>query len=384
MLQHWVRAPCQGFRFRLGCLSPHLVRSPRCISVEHTLEFGGTEYSSLARTLAISPMCILLSSTEHSEYPFILCSNRDEFFNRPTAAANFRELGRRGARILSPLDMARPEHGTWIGVTTEGKLAVLVNYREADTASLFSEISRGVIPLDYLGTDRNTTAEEWVANLENSVRELLGPSADRLHPLLKIGGFLLLYGQLSLTDAKIGPLNILSNRGDKGKVHVPAGSATVLSEDTENQTTFGLSNSLYYNPWPKVIMGQRALLAAIKSAVAQNSPFEELVDACFGVLSQDTFDRAVATDKLLSFNEKTLELRNSVFVPPLELGIDTPIAGNRTIGRYYGTRTQTVILLHKLGELHYFEKNLHNSDDLADGSTEARHFHFTINQDQDK
>ena len=45
--------------------------------------------------------------------------------------AHFRDVGN-GVKLLSPLDLARQEHGTWIGVTTNGKIAVLVNYREND------------------------------------------------------------------------------------------------------------------------------------------------------------------------------------------------------------------------------------------------------------
>ncbi|CUM68146.1 uncharacterized protein PRCAT00005863001 [Priceomyces carsonii] len=79
-------------------------------------------------------MCILLLTTRHPDYPLILLSNRDEFFRRPTKPAHFRELAS-GTKILSPLDLGRPERGTWIGVTTSGRLAVLVNYREDDHSS---------------------------------------------------------------------------------------------------------------------------------------------------------------------------------------------------------------------------------------------------------
>lgn len=73
-------------------------------------------------------MCILISSIEHPDYPFILLSNRDEYFKRPTQRAHFKDYD--GVRVLSPLDLGRQEHGTWIAVNTDGKLAVLVNYRE--------------------------------------------------------------------------------------------------------------------------------------------------------------------------------------------------------------------------------------------------------------
>lgn len=79
-------------------------------------------------------MCILISSTEHPDYPFILLSNRDEYFRRPTGQACFREVNNK--TILSPVDLGRPEHGTWIGVDKEGRLAALVNFREEDDLSM--------------------------------------------------------------------------------------------------------------------------------------------------------------------------------------------------------------------------------------------------------
>lgn len=82
-------------------------------------------------------MCILLSTTEHPDYPFILLSNRDEFFRRPTEEAGFRDVENRDFKILTPLDLARPEHGTWIGVGTDGKVAVLVNFREENYSGMY-------------------------------------------------------------------------------------------------------------------------------------------------------------------------------------------------------------------------------------------------------
>lgn len=81
-------------------------------------------------------MCILLSTTEHADYPLLLLSNRDEYYARPTQLAQIRNLNEK-TKILSPLDLGRPEHGTWIGVNTDGKIAILVNYREDDNARTY-------------------------------------------------------------------------------------------------------------------------------------------------------------------------------------------------------------------------------------------------------
>ncbi|EGV62641.1 hypothetical protein PSN45_000436 [Yamadazyma tenuis] len=312
-------------------------------------------------------MCILLASTESPDYPFILLSNRDEYFRRPTENARFRPLSNR--HILSPADLGRAEHGTWIGVDTTGKLAVLVNYRESDDLNVISEVSRGIIPVDYLSSDLSD--EEWYDNLEKSLAlRIVGKKVDSI-PLRRVGGFSLLYGQLKLNDSgKINKLNIISNRGDKG---------TVFDFDSppdhfhSNDTTIGLSNSLFYEPWNKVHLGRRALHEVINKSTEQHYTQQQLVEELFKVLSTNSYDQSFANK---SMKDKLLGLRDTICVPPLETQF-TDKELNDTIGKYYGTRTQTIILLDKHGVLHYYEKVLYSSDDLA--APGSGYQHFTVN-----
>ncbi|KAB0345931.1 hypothetical protein FD755_024414 [Muntiacus reevesi] len=56
----------------------------------------------------------------------ILAANRDEFYHRPARAADFWGSNN---EVLSGLDMEEgKEGGTWLGVSTRGKLAALTNY----------------------------------------------------------------------------------------------------------------------------------------------------------------------------------------------------------------------------------------------------------------
>lgn len=299
-------------------------------------------------------MCILLSSTESSDFPFILLSNRDEYFIRPTENAKFRIVD--GKQILSPADLGREEHGTWIGVNNKGKIAVLVNYREYGNINVISEVSRGILPIDYLTSDFDND-EEWYENLEESLAKRIPNKLMERVPLNRIGGFSLLYGQLKLgKDKKIKKLNIISNRGDRNSVY---DSSTDSVEGRSQDTTIGLSNSLYHEPWEKVEVGRNLLSRTIKKATSQHYSQNELVEELFKILSVDTFDEQL-NDK--SMQEKLMGLKSTIFVPPL----NTQLARedmNSSIGNYYGTRTQTIILLDKIGNLHYYEKDIHYSDD---------------------
>lgn len=304
-------------------------------------------------------MCILLSTTTHPDYPLIILSNRDEFFVRPTKLGHFRPL-KCGGKILSPLDLAREEHGTWIGVKGshhDGKrlhkprIAILLNYREDGLAQFTSEVSRGILPLAFLELPHEDDLK-WQDDIrENNVE------------LSRIGGFTLVYGSVCVDPKthEIDHLKLISNRGHRGTVH------DKNSEYKKFEHTFGVSNSLFTDPWKKVEIGTAALEAVAAKGLTQ----DELVKECFSVLSEDTYDKTVKKNG--TWEEKLMELRNSVFIPPLDTGF-LP-AENKTLGRWYGTRTQTVILVDKKGSLHYYERDLHNSDtDEVNEDTTVRYY----------
>lgn len=299
-------------------------------------------------------MCILLTTTSHPDFPFILLSNRDEFFARPTKLATLRPLPN-NTQILSPLDLGRPEHGTWIGVTSDGRLAVLVNYREKTL--YIGEVSRGILPLEYLQS--NLLDQQWFDTLETKLSE----STANGHPisLSSIGGFSLVYGKLEIDSAtgKIKPLNIMSNRGDHGKLHSHSVDSDDLHQEIAAQETFGLSNSLYYAPWKKVQLGTSLLDNMVVDSTDKRFTLEETVESCFDILSTDTYDPEIREKG--TFTNELEELQNSIFIPPLKSHFDV-LKTPSTVGKYYGTRTQTVIVFDKAGTLHYYERDLHLED----------------------
>ncbi len=90
-------------------------------------------------------MCLILFALNvHEKYPFILVSNRDEYYNRPTQRPHFWEEYH---DLLAGKD--KQKGGTWMGITKTGKFAAITNYRDGKDKRKFTT-SRGNIVGDYL------------------------------------------------------------------------------------------------------------------------------------------------------------------------------------------------------------------------------------------
>lgn len=90
-------------------------------------------------------MCLLvLAYRAHSRYPLILAGNRDEFLDRPTRPAMFWPDR---TNVLAGQDLRAG--GTWLGVTTHGRVAALTNHRDARRPAVNGR-SRGLLVLDAL------------------------------------------------------------------------------------------------------------------------------------------------------------------------------------------------------------------------------------------
>jgi len=76
--------------------------------------------------------------------PLVLAGNRDEFFQRPTAPANWWEDH---PQVFAGRDLEGG--GTWLGVTREGRFAALTNIR-APAERREDVRSRGMLVADYL------------------------------------------------------------------------------------------------------------------------------------------------------------------------------------------------------------------------------------------
>lgn len=242
-------------------------------------------------------MCIVLFTTAHPDYALILIDNRDEYILRPTSRPTWWTHAETGRQVLSSRDLQRSEKGTWLGITKDGLLAVLTNYRETDTQDAKHPVS-GV-------KSRGGMVTAWLGGLpDEGVKQ-------GVHQLVKddgvkgVGGFSMVCGKLRKKNEGIA---IVSNRA--GNVD------EVPMVGIESGEVWGLSNTVFNNTekWPKVEVGKRLVKQIVDEAVAKKSNQETLIAGLFSVLDTDTLP---VNKPGTSFVEYINQLKHSIFIPPI-------------------------------------------------------------------
>lgn len=235
-------------------------------------------------------MCLIaFALNEHPDYPLILVANRDEFYERPTSYADFWEDH---PKVLGGRDLKGG--GTWMGVTSAGRITAVTNYRDPKNISDTAK-TRGDLTKDYL-----ISATPALAYLENVEKEAA------------------LYNGFNLLLFEQGKGYYFSNYGDQIQ--------------TLEKGVFGLSNALLDTPWPKLEKLKANFSKAIQSDFNVDSLLELLTD------NQQAADEALPQTGVPYEWEKALS----------SICIDTPT---------YGTCCSTVILVDKAGNLSFTEKS---------------------------
>lgn len=155
-------------------------------------------------------MCLLvLAWRRHPRYPVVLAGNRDEFHARPAAPASWWSDP---ADLLAGRDLQAG--GTWLGLTRDGRVAVVTNYRELGER-LPDAPSRGHLIVEY-------------------ARGGKGPR-DFLNDLARDADA---YAGFNLIASDSDTLGYYSNRDAAPRELAPG--------------IYGLSNHLLDTPWPKL------------------------------------------------------------------------------------------------------------------------------------
>lgn len=258
-------------------------------------------------------MCLIVFAYDcHPDYRLILGANRDEYRNRPTDPAGYWSSA---PQLLAGHD--RQAGGTWMGVTTTGKIAAITNYRDP-LRQLINPPSRGRLVSGYL-LDENQTPEEYKATLNRDGQ--------------KYDGFNLLYGTFE-------KLYYFTNRG---------GSSGSVSPGVH-----GLSNHLLDSRWPKVTTAKSRMEAIVHHGAVDPGQI-------FAALS----DPVPYADNLLP--DTGVGLERERMLSPLFIENDD-----------YGTRSSTVILIDRKGRVIFTERVFDHVSQTS--STRSYDFQLLTNQ----
>jgi uncharacterized protein with NRDE domain len=239
-------------------------------------------------------MCLLLFAyNAHPNYKLILAANRDEFYERETKPLhNWKE----NSDLYAGKDLK--EGGTWLGITSKGKIAAITNYR--DMSKIKSNApTRGKLITDFLLN--KVSPERYSAILMKTAE--------------KYNGYNLIFGRME-------DLFYFSN---ETKETLKLSSAI-----------YGLSNHLLDTPWPKVKKSRKRFIEILEEPVPSKYELFELLK-----------DNEIYPDEDLPETGLPKDLER--MVSPI-----FTVAGN------YGTRSSSVIFIDKDDNVQFIEKSLNN------------------------
>jgi uncharacterized protein with NRDE domain len=171
-------------------------------------------------------MCLVLIAFDcHPQHSLIVAANRDEFYDRPTAAAAF---WADAPAVLGGRDLKAG--GTWLGIDRRGRLAAVTNYRQGQREDAAPR-SRGHLVSDFLMEE--TALSEYMNRIQQEAE---------------------LYNGFSLLAGDAGGLSYYSNR--EGRIR------------TLEPGIYGLSNHLLDTPWPKVSVTKTAFDSLLRSGTS--------------------------------------------------------------------------------------------------------------------
>lgn len=239
-------------------------------------------------------MCLIVFAYKmHPKYKLIFAANRDEFYDRPSKEAHFWDDY---PSLLAGKDLLAG--GTWMGITKQGKLAAITNYRGPGELKN-DPPSRGHLITSFL--TNNKTATGYYSEIEKSLKEY--------------NGFNLIYGE-------IDDLYHCSNKAEHFQ--------------RINKGIYGISNALLDTPWPKVEKSKYRL----KNLLEQGTIIQEEL---LNLLS----DTTTANDEELPETGISLELEKMLSAVFTKSG-------------KYGTRCSTAVMIDNDNNVNFAEKTFEN------------------------
>jgi uncharacterized protein with NRDE domain len=250
-------------------------------------------------------MCLIICAYQyHSDVPLVITANRDEFFSRPTQAADFWHDSDPCNAILAGKDLTLG--GTWLGINPNGRFAAVTNIR-SHKENGSADMSRGFLVRDFLSS--SISAEEYGQQLLSSLE--------------RFDGFNLLFGDTH---------NLYYLNNSEGELlQLPPG-------------VYGVSNGTLDSPWPKVERGK----AMVRNLLEQNNDLS--TDALIALMT----DRQIAADDVLPETGVSIELERLLSAS----FISNP-------DQDYGTRCSTAVVVDRIGAVRFNEQSYNRDSSTA-------------------
>ncbi|KIK37551.1 hypothetical protein CY34DRAFT_92575 [Suillus luteus UH-Slu-Lm8-n1] len=268
-------------------------------------------------------MCVGFYTLTHPDYALVLCTNRDEYLDRPTTPAHFHSFSPNSQpTILSGIDIRAG--GTWLGITRSGKIAFLTNITE-EYKTYGS--SRGDLVASFLSSSREAEEEGEV-------------EVEEEEDVIPRDGVYAGFNLLLLTPRRSEHEHALSFNATLVTNHGGGSPLTQRALSPTEQAHGGLSNGIDgqgAESWPKIQHGLD-LFTSVMSAVLPDTSEEQLADDLFSLLTWKSSQSPSARS----------ELKNTVEVEPFI------IPGSEG---FYGTRLATVILVKRTGQVCFIERD---------------------------
>jgi uncharacterized protein with NRDE domain len=238
-------------------------------------------------------MCLLTVAIDQSRrFPLVVAGNRDEFFNRPAARLAWWSPGDGLPDILGGRDLEAG--GTWLGLTAQGRLAMVTNVR-APTA-----------PRDPKAPSRGEIVQRWLAG---------DASTDRFWMRTALSGY--------------NGFNLIAADFQRGDCFYASNQRP--NPERLERGLYGLSNGSLDSPWPKV--------EALKEATREALEASDTVDALAARLFDALADRTQAEDD---------ELPNTGVSREWEKVLSPAFI--RTADGTYGTRCSTLLITERVNK----------------------------------
>ncbi|KAJ8691703.1 hypothetical protein PTI98_011246 [Pleurotus ostreatus] len=280
-------------------------------------------------------MCITFWTLEHPNYALILCTNRDEFLDRPTENAHWHSFGHRaGPGLRSDTVLSGRDElagGTWFGINRTGRVALLTNVTEPPSGQKF--YSRGHLVSTFLLSDSSHP-------LEDEVEKIIPRD-------VQFAGFNLLLLAPAAAQADGDSKRTVCYDAALVTNHGGGGAITSRPITPQERVCGGFSNGIDGQDgqeWPKVQHGIRSFKSLI----------EELTPECEESQLTDRLFQMLAWRSPQPVQHRS-QLRETIHVAPISITLESAQGSNAS---HYATRLSTVLLVGRDGRVLFVERDI--------------------------